>query len=231
MTKNPFRQLSEHESDGFQFHPLSWYDDCLQLWVLSIFLVLGVSFLEQWVENWEQFDREFVELQNPSNSLGRSLYAFVRRELCRFKLAGDYTEAYILNEAYIRGIEQIAKGKLIWCPRAWIRTTAYNIIRESRRQQRVFAPFEEECYADQTTDVDPEPLHEKLVMLRMAFQTLDPATQCLLNLRVQGHTWTKVRKRFSQEGYGDHAEATLRKRYERAIIKLRKRFHAIAPML
>ncbi|HEY9659268.1 MAG TPA: hypothetical protein V6C65_12500, partial [Allocoleopsis sp.] len=165
------------------------------------------------------------------NSLGRSLYAFVRRELRKFKLAGDYTEAYILNGAYIRGIEHIAKGRLIWCPRAWIRKTAYNIIRESMRQQRVFAPFEEERYADQLPDVDPETLKEKLVMLRMAFQTLDPATQCLLSLRVQGHSWTKVRERFCQEGYGDHAEATLRKRYERAIIKLRKRFHAIDPMI
>lgn len=231
MTKNPSRQLSEHESDNFQFHPLSEYDDCLQLWVLSIFLTLGVSFLEQWIENREQFDLEFVELQNPNSSLGRSLYAFVRRELRKFKLAGSYTEAYILNGAYIRGVEQIARGELIRSPRAWIRKTAYNIIREIKRQQRVFAPFEEERHANQLADVDPEPLKEKLVMLRVAFQTLDPATQCLLNLRLQGHSWAKVRRRFCEAGYGDHSEVTLRKRYERAIIRLRKRFHAIDPMI
>jgi hypothetical protein len=54
--------------------------------------------------------------------------------------------------------------------------------------------------------------------------------QRLLNLKiVEGRAWSEIRVILREEGYGDYKEFNLRKRKERALIRLRKKYHALKP--
>jgi DNA-directed RNA polymerase specialized sigma24 family protein len=176
-----------------------------------------------------RFDQDFLELQDSRSSSGRVMYVFVRSRLRSFGLANAYKEAYILNEAYIRGTRLIDQGNVIHNPTAWLRQTAYNIIRELRRDQKKLAPLEETSLPE-VADTVSEQLEDDLNTLRMAFQMLTAKDQTLLNLKiVDGLSWRQVRETLKASGYGDCAEAVLRKRKERALTRLRKKFHALKP--
>jgi RNA polymerase sigma factor (sigma-70 family) len=182
-----------------------------------------------------QFELEFLELQDPRNSSGRLIYVFVRRSLASFKLLGLYNEACILNEAYMRGIRLIEQAQPIHNPAAWLRKTAYNIIREyARDRDRVFR-LEDYQMEQLTSPHNPDRLEEmqsNVAMLQMAFQVLDPKDQQLLNLKiVKELSWRDIREVLCSQGEKDCSEAVLRKRKERALIRLRKKFHSLNPPL
>jgi DNA-directed RNA polymerase specialized sigma24 family protein len=185
-------------------------------------------------ENQVQFTTDFLELQNPNGSSGRLMYAFVRRTLRQFCLQHNYREAYILNEAYLRGLRQIQRGQLIRNSPAWLRKTSYNIIRELKRDQQKAVALQDQMLEMQSTpvssNVSADDLEDDLATLRLAFQLLSKSDQKLLNLKiVEGHSWNEIRAILAQQGYGDHDETKLRKRKERALIRLRKKFHALKP--
>lgn len=78
--------------------------------------------------------------------------------------------------------------------------------------------------------VSPEDLEDDLAMLRIAFQMLDSEDQKLLNLKiVEERSWREIREILNLAGGGDCSEPALRKRKERALIRLRKKFHALKP--
>lgn len=187
---------------------------------------------DQQKEYLRQFNTEFPELLDSRSSSGRLLYVFVRRTLQAFHLSGTYKEAFVLNETYLRGISQIHKGEVIKNLPAWVRKTAYNVVRELKRDQQKAVPFEEHQHvleADQSS-ISSEDLEDDLATLRMAFQLLDPQDQKLLNLKVvEGLSWREIREILYREGRGDHTESVLRKRKERALLRLRKKYHAIKP--
>jgi DNA-directed RNA polymerase specialized sigma24 family protein len=180
--------------------------------------------------NQTQFTTDFLELQNPNGSSGRLMYAFIRRTLQQFHLQSNYREACILNEAYLRGLRQIRRGQLIHNAPAWLRSTSYNIIRELKRDQQKAVSLQDQMLEMQPAPVASDDLEDDLATLRLAFQLLSKSDQKLLNLKiVDGYSWGEIRAILDQQGYGDHDEAKLRKRKERALIRLRKKFHALKP--
>lgn len=182
--------------------------------------------------NQIQFLTDFAELLNPNSSSGRLMFAFTRRTLRAFSLECSYREAYVLNEAFLRGLRQIREGYIILNPQAWLRSTSYNIIRELKREQQKLVPFQDYMLEGKELDVPSADLEDDLATLRLALQMLDPSDQRLLNLKiVEGLSWKQIRDVLRQEGFGDHDEAKLRKRKERALIRLRKKFHALKPAL
>lgn len=194
--------------------------------VLTLWLALCCILME----NTIQFITDFLELQNPNSSTGRLMYAFLRRTLRAFHLETNYREAYILHEAFLRGLTQIQKGQLIRNPSAWLRSTAYNIVRELKRDQQKSVSFEDYMLEVQQPAVSPEDLEDDLATMRLSYQLLSKVDQRLLNLKiVEGRPWSEIRVILRQEGYGDHDEAKLRKRKERALIRLRKKYHALKP--
>jgi DNA-directed RNA polymerase specialized sigma24 family protein len=136
----------------------------------------------------------------------------------------------LLNEAYLRGISLINKGEVIQKIPAWYRKTIYNIVRELKREQRKSAPFE-----DYMADVEPpqmllEDLEDDLQTLHLAFRSLEAEDRQLLCLKIiENLSWREIRAILRSEGAGDYPEATWRKRKERALIKLRKKYHALKP--
>jgi DNA-directed RNA polymerase specialized sigma24 family protein/predicted nucleic acid-binding protein len=194
-------------------------------------IVSNVNFKQFHIEETRfKFDTEFVELLDSGSSSGRLMFAFVRRELRNFHLDRLYQEAFILNEAYIRGVQRIATGEVIRNLSAWFRATAYNIVRELSREHKRSAPLEEDISEVQQPVISPEHLKDEFLTLRMVFQMLPPQDQQLLNLKiVEERSWKEISDILRKEGHGDHTEAALRKRKERALIRLRKKYHAIKP--
>jgi DNA-directed RNA polymerase specialized sigma24 family protein len=224
------------------------------------------------------FDEEFSELFNPRNSSARLLFSFIRRELHAFHLEGRSSEAYILNEAYLRGTRQIGKIQvyreilpqvllkaccglsssfssfdldldnymLFWLsfayalstqrairnPPAWLRGTIRHIIRELSRSHKKHDSSIGDI-ADYEIAAEPSPsleedLHEDLSILQRMLLDLPFLDQRLLTLKVvEELSWREIRTVLRLEGHGDLPEQILRKRKERALIKLRKKYHAV----
>jgi DNA-directed RNA polymerase specialized sigma24 family protein len=135
-----------------------------------------------------------------------------------------------LNEAYIRGCQLIDRGETIRNSSAWLRQTAYNIIREWSRYERKTIPLEEHLLENLQGAVAAEVIEDDLSTLRLALQMLSAKDQQLLNLKIgEGFSWKQIQEAWQLQGYGNLTEASLRKRKERALIKLRKKFHALKP--
>jgi DNA-directed RNA polymerase specialized sigma24 family protein len=198
--------------------------------------VIGDSsvYLDPIYEERQKFDSDVLEFQNPRSSTGRLMYAFTRRNLTAHHLASFYTEAFVLNEAYIRGVKLINKGEVIQNPGAWLRSTVFNIIRELSREQKKSVSLDEQTLeqvnawnVSHELEADWEADYRAVFT---AFQMLDPPDQRLLNLKiVEIRSWREIREIMRVEGHGDHSEVNLRKKKERALIKLRKKYHSIKP--
>lgn len=226
------------------------------------------------------FDEEFAELCDPRNSSARLLFSFIRRELIAFHLEKRSSEAYILNEAYLRGTRQMDKIQvyreilprvllkaccglsssfsnfdldldiymLFWLsfayalstqraiqnPPAWLRGTSRHIIRELSRSHKKHDSWigditEHEIAAEPSPALE-EDFQEDMSILPQVLLDLPLLDQKLLTLKVvEELSWREIRDVLRLEGHGDLPEQTLRKRKERALIKLRKKYHAAKP--
>jgi hypothetical protein len=177
---------------------------------------------------WKRFkyDEEFLELLRPQSSSGRLLFAFIARNLRAFHLQSFYNEAYILNESYIRGAILLHDGGEIRILPAWLNKTCYNIIRELQREQTRTQTLDDYMLETQISPIAPESLEVELMLLSKAFEHLELKDQRLLNLKIiHGFSWKKIHEIFKEEGIGNFTEQALRKRKERALIRLRKQYH------
>jgi DNA-directed RNA polymerase specialized sigma24 family protein len=178
----------------------------------------------------ERFDEEVSELQNANSSSGRLLYVFVRRSLRSFNLDKNYAEAFLLNEAYLRGVSLINKGEVIQNIPAWYRKTIYNIVRELKREQQKTDPFEDHMMEVEQPQPLLEELDDDLKTLHLALESLDDEDKQLLHLKIiENLPWREIKLIMRLQGAGDYPEATWRKRKERALIKLRKKYHELKP--
>jgi len=180
-------------------------------------------------EPWKRrYDEEFSELLCPQSSSGRLLFVFIALTLRAFHLQSLYNEAYSLNESYIRGALFLGRGGEIRILSAWLKKTCYHIIRELHREQQRTQPLDDYLLDTQVSPIAPESIEAELISLREAFKLLEPEDQLLLNLKItHGLPWKKIREIFKQEDLGDFTEQALRKRKERALIRLRKHYHAM----
>lgn len=152
-----------------------------------------------------------------------SQFTKVKRDLKKFNLSGKYSEVYVLNEAYIRGIRLIRKGEKIHNPLAWIRTTCVNIIRELSREEKKNLDLTIDVPDVRSADAEFESdFSQKFMLMKRAFEQLTPVDQEILTLKVvNGLAWKKVAEELSQKGVNLNGPA-LRKRKERAIKALRQ---------
>jgi hypothetical protein len=179
------------------------------------------------------FNHACLEVINPKTSTGRLIYAFIRRHLRNFNLSGYYSEDYILNEVYLRAHEFIFNGGIIKNLSPWIKGTGYRVIRELARQSNTVDSLDsltiEVADKGETT---PEDWGEHFAALREAMTQLSPMDIRLLTLKVvKRKAWADIRSTMRVEGHGDASESTWRKRKERALTRLRKRYHQIKPSL
>lgn len=178
----------------------------------------------------KQLLEEAQELLNQNSSSGRLLYAFVRRNLHVFHLNDYFSEAAILNEALIRAVLATRKGTIIRELTAWLRSACYNIIREKSRFRQKFVSLEAQIDLVEQVEFQPEAIEEDFRYIQAAFEMLEPRDQRLLTLKIiEGRSWEEIHAILKDEEQCNCSIAALRKQKERALVRLRKKFHALNP--
>ena len=146
---------------------------------------------------------------------------FIRIRLRQFGLDGYYQPDDVLNTSFLR-LER--KKPIEGNIEAWLRITAYNIIREYSRKRQRETPMPNEMYekiTDLNSNSDAEGL-EKYGYLREAFLQLPTEKQELLSLRfVRGLSWNEIVDFYRERGE-ELSAATLRKRHQRALKALQE---------
>jgi DNA-directed RNA polymerase specialized sigma24 family protein len=184
------------------------------------------------IKRWEAFNVEFIDLLHSKSSTGVSTFAFVRRCLAQFHLQNAFSEAYVLNEVYIRAHKTIvSKDMSILHVTAWVKSTAYNVVRELKRE-RSHLPIDEETMGETFSYAKPvteEILEQDLLLLHKALNELNSEDRRLIELKIiQDLSWQEIHVILVQEGINTEL-STLRKRKERAIARLRKTYHRLNP--
>ena len=152
---------------------------------------------------------------------------FIKRTLSQFNLKNTCVED-IISEVYLRGEKLINSGEDIRNPGAWIRVTAYNVIREIQRQKQKEQPNSElvELKVSPQKTEDNQEREQNFLKLKQSLQSLNEKDRQILELRFfQDLSWQEVTEYFVSRGEVV-ASATVRQRGSRALKRLRKAYLA-----
>lgn len=171
-----------------------------------------------------RFDAAIKSLLHPDSPDTYSLFAYIRRTLSQFRLSQAYEVKDVIIDVYTRGVKKLKSGGEIQIPLAWIRRTAYNVIRELRREADKTGYLDQDCEPvqakiDLLSDVE---FATDLKAIKIAFGKLKPQEQNILQLRViEKLSWQEVGKCLVVVGEPIQNEVSLRQRGHRALKKLR----------
>jgi RNA polymerase sigma factor (sigma-70 family) len=158
----------------------------------------------------------------------------IGRFLKQYHLQDLYSVSDVVNEAYCRAYNACKRQEFISSPRAWIRATAHNIVREYKRRES------RQCSIDQQQieaigSLPVESFDEDFHAIHEAFKhcfnnMLNTEQRLMFNLRVfKNLSWEQVREELVLKGYKERKVSTLRKSYERLLRRLRKEIHKLLP--
>lgn len=164
-----------------------------------------------------------------------SMIPTVRRFIRRYNLESRVEPAEILVEAYLRGLNATNQGIRIERHRAWLRATAFNIIRERDRKEKKERPTDPQAaILDSACDPDSycdSSCDRNLTLLWQAFKQLriaEPETAELMDWRIlEQLSWSKIQERYREQGRKTPTVEALRQRFSRAKRKLRQLFHKL----
>ncbi len=183
-----------------------------------------------------QFNHDVQFLLQPQNPDARSLLAFIHRTIRQFGLEGYITEVDVFVEAYLRGVNYTrSTGRQIFQSRAWLRKTAYHIIREWQRDRAKYCDVAFDELLEQGTvgyheDFPPgeagDWIEENIQRVIEAFQRLDGRDRILIQWKIiENLSWKTIHDRLVAQGEADVSLAALRKRGQRALERLRQNYH------
>ena len=176
-------------------------------------------------ESRKKFDLAVQALLDSDSPDTHSLYVFIKITLGQFRLSKAYEVKDIIIEAYTRGIKKLQSGEAINIPLAWIRRTAYNVIRELRREADKIGYLDLACVPVQN-EINPLSKIEfngDLKAMKIAFNKLTLEEQNILRLRVIDQlSWQEVGKCLVIVKEPVQSEGNLRQRGYRTLKKLRK---------
>ena len=119
-------------------------------------------------------------------------------------------------------------------PKAWMRRTAYNIIRECKRDRQHYSTlaFDELMDQGQRVDLTSPPavndaaITDAINSVLQAFEALSVGDRNLIQWKViDGLSWQEVQTRLVTQGEDRASQAALRKRGQRALERLRRAYH------
>ncbi|MGD1854197.1 MAG: RNA polymerase sigma factor [Leptolyngbyaceae cyanobacterium] len=181
-------------------------------------------------------DLALSEILGSNNSYAYSTLATVRRYLYQFRLMHQFEPYEILFEAYLRGKARQRTGEVIRNPHAWLKRTAFNVVREKSRQaQRQAAQSYEEI--EYRISAEPEyaleaiDLRHEIELLYKALRALsredDHTAQLLVWRTIERLSWEQITDRLAAQGETElPTQATLRKRVSRAKKRMRHIMHS-----
>jgi RNA polymerase sigma factor (sigma-70 family) len=176
-------------------------------------------------ESRQRFDMAVQALLDPDSPDTYSLYAYIQITLKQFRLSQAYEVKDIIINVYARGINKLESGDIIRIPLAWMRRTAYNVIRELRRDADKAGYLDLDCIPSQS---ELDPLSEiefngDLKAIKIAFNRLEAHEKNILQLRVVNQlSWQEVGKCLVIVGEPIQSESNLRQRGYRTLKKLRR---------
>lgn len=178
-------------------------------------------------------DMAIAEILEADSPYAYSTLTTIQRYLIQFHLQARWEAAEILSEAYLRGQDLISRGTSIYNPHAWLKRTAYNIVREKvRHSQRQIPTCREMLEAVPSPDRDhlgKLDLEAEIDALWQALDQLaqdDPDTMQLLVWRfLEERSWQDIQASLQATGT-TVSDVALRQRASRAKKRLRQFFHA-----
>lgn len=181
-----------------------------------------------------RFDQEIQALSDPENPDAHTILPFIRRSLKQFHLDDRFDVYDILNETYLRAVKLMTTGTEIRSPLAWVRKTAFNVIREISREQKRYLlidpdQVESELVVEAIWEylIPEDSLDANCETVMSALQALGLRDRELLNLRfVEGLTWREIGERLAVNGEPLQNDAALRQQGHRALKRLRDRYHS-----
>jgi DNA-directed RNA polymerase specialized sigma24 family protein len=157
-------------------------------------------------------------------------------DIKQFHLESMFDTAFIVNEAYKRGIEKLAKGEELGGGnyRGWLRSCGRNIIRELSREFNRDLKKTDPLSAFKLETLTAKPttswLSEtagtaKHKVIKKAFAQLSQLEQSVLYAKVvDGWRWKDIRETLIQSGYEPMTENYLSQIKHRALKKLKAYF-------
>ena len=172
-----------------------------------------------------------TSIKDASSSLQEEdFHKFVRIRLRMFNLLGQYSPDDVVNECLIRWYTAVENGKKTPVLDGWMRSTAFNIVRELRRKTNKVDLYDPTILSElvaATPDDEDDEDDERRSFVLQALQTLSKKNQELLELRFfRNLSWDEVAVFYSSRGKTVSAIAA-RKRGQRALEELRKVFSEI----
>lgn len=182
----------------------------------------------------KSFDFTVEGLLNPTTLTNSSeqnscllLKHFIKRTLAQFKLKNACVED-LISEVYLRGLKLINSGEEIRNPGAWIRVTAYNVIREMHREKQKEQSNSElvELKVSSQENENYQETEENFLKLKQLLKSLNDKDKQILELRFfQDLSWQEITDYLSSQGEV-LTSATVRQRGSRALKRLRKAYLA-----
>ena len=184
-------------------------------------------------------DLAIEEILGKGNPVSYSTLTTIQRSLRQFHLTSRIETTEVLAEAYLRGKKFLRSGKMINNPHAWLKKTAFNIVREYSRKFRKYAaePYDEQKTAEDpmTNLVDVQVIESDLADLRQAIRLLaqeEPEAANLLYLKIiRGLSWQEIHDILLQTHQEVASLTTLRQRASRAKRRLRYLFHHVTTQI
>lgn len=151
--------------------------------------------------------------------------------LRQYRLESNYDPEYVLNEAYLRAITGIERGRMISNYPGWIRLTSRHIVQElSRSKQKKEAALnivEQESIP--APYVPEEVLTEDYWRIREALASLTQFEQDVLRLNVvRGMDWSSIRRVLIDVGYSPVSTNRLSQIKKQSLRKLRKAYETMS---
>lgn len=166
-----------------------------------------------------RLDRIVAEVLNGETDELHQILPFIAWKLHQFHLEHQYDPRDIFLDAYNRAVKAIEKGEEIRSVPAWLKSTAFNIIREySRKAGKLRTePLQDQKLPNAPDYCDTDELLEiRLAWLLTALAKLKTADQEILHLRMQGLSYEEI----AQQRGG--TVAALRQKVSRLLKQLRQ---------
>jgi RNA polymerase sigma factor (sigma-70 family) len=179
--------------------------------------------------NFDAFKTQYdAILENPSHPI----WLFIYRNLKLLQLRG-VEPSEVLHEVWLCGIQAIEAGRPINNPKAWIRTVAYRIlIKEVRRlkPEKIasvsFDTIEPYALVGLNTLNNNDESENCYQVLWQSICKLNQEDKMLIILRFfRKLSWEEIREVLISDGIEVTNVAVLRKRGQRALERLRNKYH------
>lgn len=172
----------------------------------------------------DALNEAMTTLLSRKSAQSSSVSAYLHKLKLSYKL--DIDEFDLLHKAYERAVLLINADKVTYTANlvAYLKKIAFNIAREQRRQTvRCSSLNEEICSKAYPGSVD---ISDELNRVTTAMSQLDDQEKLLLHLRIiEQKSWKDICELWKQEYSEDVSITVLRKRKQRALVRLRHLYH------